>query len=110
MKRGTRKYYFKAGLSPPYKFQARIAFTGLNILNLLSGGGEYSVGQIAEQIKRSNATTSYNLKSLERKAFVESHKDQQFKYCRITGKGQQYIEEHQRRDIDQDPLDIEVDQ
>jgi len=93
-RKGHRKYFFKASITFPYRLQANLSFTELEILNALRAGGNLSVSQIAEIIDKSVQTASYNIINLERKKFIESSKHWQSKICSMTGKGEKYLDRH----------------
>jgi len=94
MRKNGKKYYFKTGIEFPYRLQSRLSFTAMNVLNALQKKGTSSVSQVAEAISKSVATTSYNIKELERKDMVKSHKENQLKMCSITEKGKRYFSKH----------------
>ena len=97
IKKGSKKYYFEAkyartaGANFLYRLQAKLSFTELEILKILSEGKTLSVSQIAHIINKSPQTTSYNIRQLERMGFVKSYKENQLKMCSITGKGEKYF-------------------
>ncbi len=93
-KKGLYKYYFKAGTKFPYHLQARLSFTELEILNVLTESQALSVGAIAEAIDRAVQTASYNIQKLEKQGFITSKKERQIKVCHITEKGRNYLERY----------------
>ena len=94
MKKGLHKYYFKSDAVFPYKLQSKLTFTELEILKALNDAEEMAVGEVAEAIDKAVQTASYNIKNLERKDLVKSHKKHQVKMCSLTQKGEKYLEKH----------------
>jgi len=100
IKKGPKKYYFETnylrttGKDFLYRLQQKLSFTQMEILNALSESATLSVNQIALAIDKSAATASYNIKLLEHKNFVKSHKQKQEKMCSITRKGEKYLSRH----------------
>ncbi len=92
MKKGKGKFFFISGVTYPYKLQSKLSLTEMETLRVLVTEGTLFITQIAAKINRSIQTASVSVRSLEKKNFVMSWREDQFKLCKVTPKGARYFQ------------------